>query len=116
MNLILKPKQLKYTAKDFIDSGIDEEVAIAFMAHRKAKKQTCSTYAINAIAREAKKAGMTLEQALITIMENDWKGLKAEWIKNQQVSFIQQHTDKSWRDGTGFVDRVTDRSWANIGE
>ena len=99
MELILKPKKLKYTAQDLIDSGISYDVAIEFMAHRKAKKCTCSVRALNAICREARLANMTLEAVMILMMENDWKGFKAPWVLNQQiveVSFLDKHADRSW--------------------
>jgi hypothetical protein len=36
--------------------------------------------ALNGIKREADKAGITMEQALVTCCERGWRGFKAEWL------------------------------------
>jgi len=110
MELILKPKKLKYTAQDLIDSGISYDVAIEFMAHRKAMKCTCSKRSLSAICREAKLANMTLEAVMIKMMECDWKGFKAGWMKGTvfapptaELSFIDKHTNRNWAKTTGIT-------------
>jgi len=99
MELILKPKKLKYTAQDLIDSGISYDVAIEFMAHRKLMKCPCSKHALKAYCREAVKAGMQLEEVFKVMMDNDWKGFKADWIKaaiTTEPSFLDKHTNRDW--------------------
>lgn len=56
-----------------------------FISHRKAKKAPVTQSAINGIAREAEKAGVTLEIALQEICARGWTGFKAEWIKNENT-------------------------------
>jgi uncharacterized protein YdaU (DUF1376 family) len=67
-----------------IPQGVSETVWKDFIAHRKAKKAPVSKTALAGIEREADKAGITLEQALETLISRGWTGFKAEWIKEKQ--------------------------------
>ncbi len=71
--------------------GVSEKTFSDFLAHRKAKKAMVTQTALDGIEREAKKAGMTLEAALLEIMNRGWTGFKADWMKpttqNQQQQF-----------------------------
>ena len=53
-----------------------------FEKHRRAKKASITETAIAAFRREADKVGWTLEAALIESVARDWRGFKAEWIKD----------------------------------
>jgi hypothetical protein len=50
-----------------------------FLEHRKAKRAPVTQSAIDLIAKEAKKAGVSLEEALQTCCAMGWQGFKAEW-------------------------------------
>ena len=54
-----------------------------FLAHRKQKKAIVSERVINTIRNEAKIAGWTLEEALDEVILRDWRGFKAEWVKDE---------------------------------
>lgn len=66
---------------------------------------------------ESRIAGISLESAMIVMMENGWKGFKAEWYRtvmakemaSQPRSFIDYHTDTSL--AGGFIQKHTDKSW-----
>lgn len=60
--------------------GIDPKIAKDFAALRRAKKAPITQTAIDGIAREAMKAGLTLESALAVCCERGWTGFKAEWM------------------------------------
>lgn len=51
-----------------------------FMAVRKAKRSPLTDTALEAIRREAQKAGYTLQQAIEECCERNWQGFKAEWV------------------------------------
>ena len=44
----------------------------------------CTQRMVDAIAREAEKAGMTVEQAMTYQLEKGWKGFEADWVRNAQ--------------------------------
>lgn len=60
--------------------GVSDSVWSDFLAHRNTKKAKVTQTALDGIAREARKAGYSLEQALRTICERGWTGFKAEWV------------------------------------
>ncbi len=59
--------------------GLPEQLARDFLKIRKAKKQPLTQTALDAIKREAGKAGLTFEQAITTCCENGWAGFKQSW-------------------------------------
>lgn len=70
--------------------GVSIQVWADFIKHRRVLKAPITDTAINGFRREAAKAGMSLEQALITSIENNWRGFKAEWIKTPQTSTLMK--------------------------
>lgn len=67
-------------------AGVDQKVWEDFCAGRNVTETM-----INAITREAEKAGITLNNALITCCETGWKSFKAEWYINRtQPKTIKQ--------------------------
>lgn len=62
--------------------GVSDRIATDFLAIRKAKKQPLTETAVTGIKREAEKAGMTLEQALVESCERGWASFKASWLTN----------------------------------
>jgi len=63
-----------------IPHGVSDAVWIDFQKLRKAKKAPISETAIEAIEREAIKAGFTLNEALTECVARGWQGFKAEWV------------------------------------
>jgi uncharacterized protein YdaU (DUF1376 family) len=61
-------------------SEVDPQVAADFVAIRAKQKAPITQTAIDGIAREAGKAGLTLEGALRICCERSWRGFKAEWV------------------------------------
>jgi hypothetical protein len=61
--------------------GVSEQVWIDFLAHRKAKRAPLSQTALTAIIKEAEKASVSLEEALIVCLTRGWQGFNAEWMK-----------------------------------
>jgi uncharacterized protein YdaU (DUF1376 family) len=66
--------------------GVSDSVWNDFVTLRKSKKAAITDTAINGIAREASKAGITLEAALRVCCERGWSGFKADWIANKVES------------------------------
>lgn len=64
--------------------GVTEEVARDWLTLRKAKKAASTETAIKGIADEAKKAGISLGDALAMCCQRGWVGFKGEWISGQQ--------------------------------
>jgi DNA-binding transcriptional regulator YhcF (GntR family) len=62
-------------------AGVSDQVWDDFLAHRKAKRAPLSQTALTVIAREAEKASVTLEEALIVCLTRGWQGFNAEWMK-----------------------------------
>ncbi len=68
---------------DLVALGVDRQVADDFFAIRKAKRQPLTPTALDAIAREAEKAGMTLESALRESASRSWAGFRAKWLASE---------------------------------
>ena len=65
---------------DDLFPGVAPQVVKDFRALRKAKRAPITATAAAGIAREAAKAGLTLESALTVCCERGWTGFKAEWL------------------------------------
>lgn len=59
---------------------VDEQIVADFKAMRTKQKAPITKTAIDGIAREAAKAGLTLEGALRICCERNWRGFKADWV------------------------------------
>jgi len=73
--------------------GVSQSVWDDFVRQRKAKKASITDTAIQGIEREAKKANMTLNDALQEICARGWTGFKAEWVTDKQPKL-----SADWRD------------------
>ena len=60
--------------------SVSEQVRNDWLALRKSKRAAVTATAISGIAREAEKAGCSLEDALAMSCARGWTGFKAEWI------------------------------------
>lgn len=61
-------------------AGVDPQVVRDFKALRTKLRAAITATAVAGIRREADKAGMTLEAALVMCCERGWRGFKSEWI------------------------------------
>ena len=66
--------------------GITQEVWDGFLAIRKAKKAPLTAAALEGIKREATKAGIDLQEALMVCCTRGWQGFNAEWMNGAQAS------------------------------
>ena len=67
--------------------GVDPQVALDWIAVRKAKKSPAPTKtAIDGVVREAAKAGLTVDAALRVCCEKSWVGFDAAWLANAGVT------------------------------
>jgi uncharacterized protein YdaU (DUF1376 family) len=64
--------------------GVSQSVWDDFVKQRQAKKATITATAIQGIEREAKKANMSLNDALQEICARGWTGFKAELVGEKQ--------------------------------
>ena len=64
--------------------GVSQSVWDEFVAHRKAKKAKVTELVIQGIAKEATKAGWSLEDALKETIVRNWQSFKAEWVAEKQ--------------------------------
>lgn len=65
-----------------VPDDVSTEVWSDFITHRKAKKSPVTKTALDGIRREAIKAGISLQDAIVTIVNRGWTGFKAEWMNN----------------------------------
>lgn len=88
-----REREEKETKKEIeAPEGVSPEVWDSFVKQRKAKKAQITENVLNAIGREASKAGWTMEAALNEIVVRNWQSFKAEWVQPKQ-SFAQQAAD-----------------------
>ena len=64
--------------------GVSVEVWNDFVLQRKKARAVISENVIKSIAKEAQKAGWSLEQALSECSARGWRGFKAEWVKQEK--------------------------------
>jgi len=60
--------------------GVSQSVWDEFISHRKAKKAKVTELVIEGIAKEAVKAGWSLEDALKETIVRNWQSFKADWV------------------------------------
>jgi len=67
-----------------VSVGVDSSIAADWIKSRKALRATPTQTAIDGIANEAARAGISLADALATCCQRGWRGFKAEWISENQ--------------------------------
>ena len=70
--------------------GVEEELFDEWLGFKKSvTKAKTSQRMVDAMVREAAKAGISTSQAMVTQMENGWQGFKAEYVnkRNGNASF-----------------------------
>jgi hypothetical protein len=77
-----KEKETKAKAPE----GVSPEVWESFVKQRKTSRAVITPTVIKSIQREADKAGWTLEQALAECAARGWRGFKADWVADKNLS------------------------------
>jgi len=77
-----------------IPSGVSPATWSDFLVLRKTKKAPVTEAAVKGIEREARKAGWSLEKALLECCARGWAGFKAEWVQTEQQKNMS-HNDAS---------------------
>jgi len=62
--------------------GVDEQLAKDWLKTRKEKKLAPTQTAFNSVEREAKKAGISFNDAVAIAAEEGWGGFKVKWLEN----------------------------------
>lgn len=62
--------------------GVKDQTWTDFVGLRKRKRADLTETALEAIKREAKRAGWTLEAALAECVARGWQAFKADWVKD----------------------------------
>ena len=63
--------------------SVSDNVWSSFVQHRKQKKAVITDLVLSAIAKEAEKAGWTLDAAMTEMVTRNWTGFKADWVKTE---------------------------------
>ena len=66
--------------------GVSLEVWDSFVKQRKASRAVITPSVIRSIEKEAEKAGWPLEQALAECAARGWRGFKADWVADKNLS------------------------------
>lgn len=73
-------------------AGVEDQVWLDFIAHRKRVKAPVTETALKGFAREAQKAGISLNDAISVAITQGWRGFKAEWVQSQNYrDQLHQH-------------------------
>lgn len=65
-----------------VSIGVEASIASDWIQSRKALKAAPTLTAIDGIAKEAERAGISLSDALALCCQRGWRGFKAEWMSN----------------------------------
>ena len=83
----------RFDARAHLSSlGVPDQIAIDWIAHRRAKRATPTRTAIDRIAIEAVAAGLSLGDALGMCCERGWMGFKAYWLLDQHPAGQRRQT------------------------
>ena len=74
--------------------GVNPETWADFLTHRKNRKAAVTESAIKGIEREARKAGWSLDKALVECCARGWVGFKAEWVNKDQGNKTQHQINQ----------------------
>lgn len=107
-----KPLTINHKTKIIIQApeGVSNEVWESFLKQRKLSRAAVSQTVINGIAREASKAGWTLEEALAEIATRGWRGFKADWVANKQKPIIKSFYQQDLEAKKAFIDEMTGKT------
>lgn len=80
-------KQEKENTKEKIvaPEGVSESTWKSFLEQRKKARAVVTDTVLQSIAKESKKAGWTVEQAMTEMVVRGWRGFKADWVAGAGV-------------------------------
>lgn len=88
------------SVKLLVENGVEEQIAVDFIAVRKSKRAALTQTAFKKLLREAAKANLTLNQVCQLCAEKNWQGFEAAWLVNTQntqyrpsVKDVPHHTE-----------------------
>jgi uncharacterized protein YdaU (DUF1376 family) len=81
-----KPKPINTATSVATPDGVSPDVWEEFIKHRKAQRAVVTPLVMQGIAKEASKAGWSLNDALQETIVRGWKSFKADWVKNESTS------------------------------
>lgn len=87
-------------AKELEIMGVEENAITTWLAVRKKKKAVNSEIALEALKREALKAGFSVNQAVLECCTKSWSGFSADWVINSSGGKKSTHNDFSSIDYT----------------
>lgn len=90
---------------------VSDSVWADFLAVRKAKRSPLTDTAVAGIRREAGKAGLSLQAALIECCARGWQGFRAEWMEPKQTANARASPE---RPATSAKQAATERFWEQM--
>lgn len=103
--------------QSLLDLGVAEQVAVDWLAHRKAKRAAVTVTVLENHVREAEKAGMSLEDALATACSRGWAGFEAKFVQERQSNYTgpeRRATARPDMNDISTADGVSDESFAGL--
>lgn len=83
--------------------GVQPATWSDFLRHRKAMKAPVTESALKGIEREARKAGWSLEKALIECCARGWRGFNADWVQNGPKKTQHQLNNEAMARSIGLI-------------
>ena len=80
---------------DLVAEGVDKGVAADWLAVRKAKNAPLTETALEAVKREAAKAGMAIGDAVRVAAEKGWRGFEARWLDGGESNVSRTATTQT---------------------
>jgi uncharacterized protein YdaU (DUF1376 family) len=77
------------TLSEVMADGLSEEVAAAWIAHRRAKKAKLTALAWSGLKAEVVKAGWELEAAVLKAIARNWSTFEERWVRDDRGGSIQ---------------------------
>ena len=82
--------------------GVEKDVAVEFLALRKRKRANLTPLALAGIKREAGRAGLSLNDALLVCVERGWQSFNASWLMRETKT---NHQHNGAFDPVAYVNR-----------
>jgi uncharacterized protein YdaU (DUF1376 family) len=87
-------KPLTTNHKLITPKGVSDSVFKDYLEVRKSKKAKWTETAQKGLIREATKAGISLEQAMVICIERNWQGLNASWLEQESLKTQDRPTQR----------------------
>jgi hypothetical protein len=96
-----QPPKTRYFATAKKPDDVDQAVWDDFVALRRAKKAPLTETALRMLENEARKAGITPQEAMRMCCANGWQGFKASWMREQKMreTALQERTNRTKTNG-----------------